>query len=763
MRGMLKVSALALALTLFLPPTDGSAQRRLVRVEVKDRAQFERLAPLNLDIASSRYGSHVDVIVDSGELQRIALLGFKYDVVIEDLESHAAAVREEGLGAHHSYHEAAAELMDAAELHPKIARVDSIGRTYYNRAIWAIKISDNPGANDPSEADILFIGLHHAREVITPDVLLYLMHHLLDNYGTDPHITHLVDDREIWIVPVLNPDGHVHVEQGAFDWRKNMRPPPFGTCVGVDLNRNYGYMWGADDQGSSPNPCNQTYRGIGPFSEHETKAIRDLVLDEAHNFTTAISYHSYGNLILFPWGYTRELTPDHDTYVVFADSMAAYNGYAAGPGYGTIYPTNGDMDDWMYADKALYPHQDPRIPPTPKDRVFAFTFEVGGGFYPGESMIGQLIRENLEPNLFAIEYGDNPYRVWPPAAPEMEEPVSLADGTWRIRWKTSSNDPLNSPVYYELERGAGVSAEVDDFESGSASWEGTGFTVSDERSHSGRNSLHTGAAPDLAATLEAGYPLSPALGDSLELRAWYSMPSGHNFYVEASADNGLTFEPLQGTLWPETGLPRPFYGSLTGESNGWAEIGVSLDAYAGRKILVRLRCRTISTPPGEGIYVDDIGPILTYRQREILPIPMSTATYNVPPSPEPLVYRARGVDGDGQRSRWSPPANVPAFEGRLVRLRVAPNPVSSNATISYTAHDGSSGLETVPVRLEVFDAAGRLVRTLFRGEARRDRTYERTWDGLSDDGSLLPSGVYFVVLSVRDETLSDKVMLISGR
>jgi len=741
-RIVLNVPILALALALILPPTDGFAQRRLLRVEVKDRAQFEKLAPLNLDIASSLNGSHVDVLVEPGDAHRIALLGFKYDVLIDDLESHSAGDFQQDLGDYHTYSECTDRLFAAAAAFPQICRVDSIGRSYFQRPIWALKISDRAQINDPNEADILFVGLHHAREVATPNVLIFLMDHLLYNYGIDAHVTHLVNDREIWIVPVLNPDGHITVEQGDLWWRKNMRPPPFGNCAGVDINRNYGYNWGIDNIGSSPNPCASDYRGIGPFSEFETRAVRDLVLDDSHQFKVAVSYHSYGRLILFPWGYTDEPSPDHYTYAALGDSMAAYNGYRSGASYTTIYRTNGDFDDWMYGDVVLGPLQGDRNPPTEKDRIFSFTFEVGATFKPPESMIPQIVSENLRPNLFIIEYGDDPYRVWPPETPEMQEPVLTAAGGWQLRWITPPFDSSNPPVAFELEKASGTALGTDDLESGLDFWDAEGFELSQDKAFSGSQSLHTGNASNFHATLEPVYSLHPVIGDSLTFKCWYSLPLGHNFFIEASDDGGKMWFPLPGVLTPPGEAPDSFHGLLTGESGDWVNINMSLAGYVGKETLIRFRCSTIGSEPTGGVYIDDIGPIVTFRDRGTMDLHLTSGVYDVEPSPESAIFRARALDADGQYSRWSETASVAAYEGKLRRLSVTPNPISSATRVRYLAFDGNSGSESVPVKLEVFDVAGRLVRTLFRGQVQGDVVHEKTWDGLSNDGSLLPSGVY---------------------
>jgi len=232
---------------------------------------------------------------------------------------------------------------------------------------------------------VLYMGLHHAREIITPEIILHWMNFLLRNYGKSNLVTYLVDNRQIWLVPIVNPDGHNYVFTVDSYWRKNRRDNGDGS-FGVDLNRNYSYMWGYDNIGSSPIPRSDTYRGTGPFSEPEAQAIRDFV--EGHHFTLALSYHSYGNLFLYPWGYIRENTPDHSTFVSISEVAVSRNGYEHGnPASGAIYITNGDTDDWLYGEQ------------TSKNKVFGFTPEVGEEFHPPESKIPELILENLFPNI----------------------------------------------------------------------------------------------------------------------------------------------------------------------------------------------------------------------------------------------------------------------------------------------------------------------------------------------------------------------------
>ncbi|MGD8546215.1 MAG: M14 family zinc carboxypeptidase, partial [Candidatus Bathyarchaeota archaeon] len=189
------------------------------------------------------------------------------------------------------------------------------------------------------------------------EVPYYLAVNLIDRYHTDPTVKTLIDSCEIWIVPVLNPDGYWWTWEHDQYWRKNTRPVDVDT-YGVDLNRNYGCHWGEDlDPKSimdgSADPAHDTYWGPSPFSENETRAIRDLILDTNRTFKAVVSYHSYGQLILYPWGHTYEPAPDSNVMSQLAEEMSDHIFSVHGKKYtpkqsSQLYLTSGDLTDWVY-------------------------------------------------------------------------------------------------------------------------------------------------------------------------------------------------------------------------------------------------------------------------------------------------------------------------------------------------------------------------------------------------------------------------------
>jgi len=298
------------------------------------------------------------------------------------------------MGGYYTYDEVVAELDSMHLLYPNLTTAkQSLGQSIEGREIWMIKISDNPQTDETDEPEVFYNALHHAREPAGMMTLMYFMDYLLEKYGSDPQATYLVDHREMYFVPVVNPDGYVYNQQtdpnGGGQWRKNRRENQ-GGYYGVDLNRNYGYKWGYDDNGSSPYPFSDTYRGAGPFSEPETQAIRDFC--NGRHFAMSLSYHTYSDLLIYPWAYEDNiLTPDSAVYFDYGDRLTQSNHYCYGNTGQTVgYAVNGSSDDWFYGEQS------------DKQKIIAFTPEVGNdadGFWPPESRIYPLAQENLPANL----------------------------------------------------------------------------------------------------------------------------------------------------------------------------------------------------------------------------------------------------------------------------------------------------------------------------------------------------------------------------
>jgi carboxypeptidase T len=296
---------------------------------------------------------------------------------------------------YHNLPEMEAEIQQAAVDYPNLVQISSIGKSYQGRDIWIAKVS-NDVAIDHGHPEVLIDALHHAREHLATEQALAVLRWLTTGYGHDATVTSLMNTRVVWIVFAVNPDGMRHDLTGSpfRGWRKNRQPNAGTTAVGTDLNRNYNYHWGCCS-GSSGNPASITYRGRSAFSAPETQAIRDFVasrvIDGVQRIKTHVTLHTNGQLILYPYGWTRTAIPsdmsrlDHAALVAMANGMARLNGYKAEQS-SALYVTDGDEMDWMYG----------------RYRIFSYTFElyprelntVLGDFYPDDSHIAAATERN---------------------------------------------------------------------------------------------------------------------------------------------------------------------------------------------------------------------------------------------------------------------------------------------------------------------------------------------------------------------------------
>jgi len=296
---------------------------------------------------------------------------------------------------YHTYSEIVTILFALNDTYPDVVDVFSIGKSWGNRDIYCVRLTNESDSRFKSE--VFFVGYHHAREPITAELPLYFVVYAATNFGSNATVTELLNKSEIYVIVALNVDGFDLFS--ANDWqRKNGRPtdedydgltdedPPEdedydgfieqlfdvsdpsnplfirweGTdndgdgkyaedwIGGVDLNRNYDYAW----QGGSSSPRSEIYKGPAPFSEPETQALRNLVLQ--HNFKFAISFHSGTDLILYPWGYTHASTPDDSKFVKIAQDLSSLTGGTPYEQSSDLYISYGTWDDWMYGIRGIF-------------------------------------------------------------------------------------------------------------------------------------------------------------------------------------------------------------------------------------------------------------------------------------------------------------------------------------------------------------------------------------------------------------------------
>ena len=231
--------------------------------------------------------------------------------------------------------------------YPDITELKSIGKSLEGRDIWAIKISDNAKTKE-NEPAFLVNAMHHAREVMTPEITTDMIEYLVTNYGTNPEVTAWVNNTEIWVIPMFNVDGNFKMWNENSMWRKNTR-----NGHGVDINRNYPTGWNSC-KGSSGNTGAQDYRGAGPASEPETQAMMNFVSDIKPVFN--ISYHSYSEIVIYPFGCRPHKTPTDEAVESIGAEIGKKIDYKPGTAWELLYNADGGDIDWMYQEHQVIPY-----------------------------------------------------------------------------------------------------------------------------------------------------------------------------------------------------------------------------------------------------------------------------------------------------------------------------------------------------------------------------------------------------------------------
>jgi len=401
----MKKGLLALLCLVCLQINALAQERFVARIDFPKVGDLSEFLKSGYDIASFSPGKYIDIVLDQQTFQDLSAKGYSLAITQTEKQLKENLVVGKSLAGYRTYSDLYTELLAIQAAHPTICKLydigDSRGKEYtgtaydaYKHDIWAMKISDNVETEE-DEPCIFYMGEHHAREPIGLEVAMYILNYIVANYGTDPAITFSVNNKQIWFMPLVNPNGHkIVTDEVDLWWRKNIRDNnsnntiDAGTADGVDLNRNYGWGWGGE--GASGNPSDLTYYGPSAFSEPEALAMKNMV--DQHHFVAGITYHSYSELVLFPYGYaTDAFAPDHTSLQALAVSMANTIP-AAGGGYYTpdkssgLYPASGTTDDYAYGEHG----------------VFCYTIEIGTQFIPPATQISTICADNLQAALILL-------------------------------------------------------------------------------------------------------------------------------------------------------------------------------------------------------------------------------------------------------------------------------------------------------------------------------------------------------------------------
>ena len=537
--------------------------------------------------------------------------------------------------------------------------------TIEGRPIYWVRISNNPDVEQPLRPQMLTTSIHHAREPGSLSSNIYYLWYLLENYATNPQIKEIIDNTELYFVPVVNPDGYLRNiatdPTGGGLWRKNLRNNLDGT-FGVDLNRNYGVNFAYDNIGSSPVTSSQTYRGPAAFSEPETQAIRYLA--QNHNFTFNLNFHTYNNALLYPWGHVPSLlTPDSAKFIAFGAYMTEYNHYRFGTCDQTLsYVANGGSDDWMYGET------------TTKNKIFAFTPEVGDdeyGFYGPASNIESDCRNNLAMNVktaaLLLPYAELtctddriliapsgflhynirrlgvpdgatftvnilPLDSWltvPTSTKTYAGLTMLQEVADSFSYSISAATPNGQQIGYVLKTNNGLYDTYDTIRfyygkkhnittpstSSISEYSAVDWSVCTTQYHSAPSSLKSSAtcgnyADGSTATLELITPVDLTYSTEAWLRFWgrWGIESKYDYFsVQATIDGSFDWQPLCGTRTRRGTLyqlyDKPVYDAQQPE---WIKEHLSLNDYLGQKVLLKFELVSDAANNYDGVSIDDI-------------------------------------------------------------------------------------------------------------------------------------------------------------
>lgn len=662
-----------------------------------DEAGMNQLsyAGIAVDHGEFRPGCCFTTDLSSDEITRVRELGFNYVIEIPDVQSfyanrNSSAERSSStetasitcstgpdlltpsnwtlgsMGGFYTVAEIYWHMDNMAALFPTLvkprAALDSTATTFEGRMLYWTKISDNP-IIDEAEPEMLYSAAHHAREPAGVSQLIMYMYYLLENYATDPEIQYIVNNTELYFIPLVNPDGYSYNESmspmGGGMWRKN-RFDNLDGSYGIDLNRNYEFNWGYDDFGSSPVTYSDTYRGLTPASESEVQMMQNFCNE--HMFRIAINYHTYGNLLICPWGYQPSTyTPDAPVFNAWGAKLTEINHYAFGTADQTVgYIVNGSSDDWMYGEQSTKP------------KIMAMTPEAGDqmdGFWPAVTRIEDICKVNIPMDLNAarlllayavVENTDGKYilpggyfhfnverlgldspavytvniqplsteitSVGPPvsfsalgiaqptsdsiaysvnpATPEgtlLSYVMELSNGTFT--WKDTITQMYGNPIIVYSTNGSSMSgwSQVDGWDITNEDFISPSECITD--------SPYLTYQPNGNAMMPMTQQvdLTTAFSAHLTFYMKYEIEPGYDLaQVQCSADSGITWAPLCGKYTTNTnGLDfgNPVY---TGVRSNWVKEDISLDDYVGMKIMIRYRLESDNWGEYDGFYADDI-------------------------------------------------------------------------------------------------------------------------------------------------------------
>jgi hypothetical protein len=726
-----------------------AAETMIVRVYVPSWEALQTAFPKqSLDIASGRTGEYYDLVVDQKGLHQVIATGLTYEVTVVSLEYQKEQVR----GSYCSYDDMVDSLQTMAANYPNICRMDScLIPTYLGRTLYCVKISDNPGVEEQDEPKFTIDGCHHSREWATPQAVLYFADSMLHAYGSVSGITEIINTTEIYCFPVINVDGYDYDYPGGNYWRKNREP--FGGSIGADPNRNYGGgcngevdgYWGAADEGQcSHDPSGQTFPGSCAFSGDEIQGYTKFIRD--HLITTGFSLHSYGEQVMWAWGYKGTGTPDATLYDQKGSYMAGLmqrlggGTYTPGQSYYNPYPTCGNTRDWVYGYNKWVAGLS----------ALFYGSEIGTSFYQSQSQLDNISQQVFKAAKYLAGFADSLRLVKDGfVAPPQIYPLGTVGENFTIHWHPV-NAFDNNPTHWELVELTDPTVVEDDLESGTTRWVLNGFTLSTSQSHSSSHSYFSGNASNQNNEVRTAHPYLVQSGDSITFWCYHNLETDYDVAVCEVSENGLEWFCID--------------DRYNGNSGGWQRKAYSLSPWVGKSVYIRFRAMSDGSVNSGGFYVDDISPVCYFSGVNTISSSIPDTFYTFTGHSEGVFYYfARGNNTAHGWGAYSCLESVDVVVGiaeeqqggsiGTCMLYVHPNPFQHSVQITY---DGV--IKGADVAFAIYDISGQKVKEYARTtpDALRVTLY---WDGKDMRGRSLPSGIYFVKIEDNEQNLMEKIVL----
>ncbi|MBZ0203151.1 MAG: T9SS type A sorting domain-containing protein [Ignavibacteria bacterium] len=773
--------------------TQNTAQEKYSQVKIfaSSELDFRRLetAGLELDHVES-FEDHVIAWLSATEIESLKRSGVAYQVTIDDwmqyynalpkmTEAEMRASIEQSTDAYsvsHSVYGTMGGYMTYAEVVNKldsmriqypglISTKFSIGNTHENRQMWTVRVSNSPDA-PTGRPEVWFHSLIHAREPMSMTQNMYFIYWLLENYNIDPLATYILRYRELYFTPVFNADGYVYNQTttpgGGGMWRISRKPCTGG--IGADLNRNYGpyAFWnfgGPGGPGSTTICGGETFRGDLPFDQIETQNALNFV--NSRNFKGSLSYHTYGNYFIRPWGHSGVSTPDESIFQNFSADMALHNHFTVGRSLETVnYTVRGTTDDWYYSDSGhtkmismtpevgtgsdgFWPAQN-RILPLAQSTVWSniyFSLASGGYVSPVQTQLNKVSYSPGEAGSFKLHFknkglidaqnvkidlvSQSPHLNVSAATFSYNSIATFYQDSLSFNFNVLNTAPINNglPILVRIKQndtsiihlqkiyicvGGGVTTLADSAENGMGNWtvSGGGWNVTNLQSYSPNNSFTESPGNNVnypnstnrMLTLTVARNISANPVTILTFYHKYAIDIMDNAYVDVSSDNGTTWSSA-----------KYFYGI----QSAWKQEVLDITDLANKSTTMKIRFTLVSNKNtvADGWYVDNVK-ISNYQ--DVL----------------------TGVTGIGE------------IPNRFSLNQNYPNPFNPSTTIKYQLPENSF------VKLAIFDALGREIQTLVN-ENKPAGNYEISFDGLN-----LSSGIYFYKIEAGSFRDVKKMMLI---